>query len=158
MVDVKPPRGTADERATALMFLQYLRDSLVRKVEGVSEEDARRAPVASGTTLLWLTKHCAYAESIWVLSRFAGIPDSVPDNTLSAEDTVASVVDEYRATWAKVDAVLAAAPDFDQLPVDTGGSGAINLRWIVLHLVEEVGRHAGHADIIRELIDDSTGR
>jgi hypothetical protein len=157
MADVKPPPAAHDERTTALLFLQYLRESLVRKVEGVSDADARRSPVASGTTLLWLTKHCAYAETIWVLSRFAGIPDSTPANTLSDDDTVQSVIDQYRATWVAVDAVIAAAPDLEQRPVDYPVA-EINLRWIVTHLIEEIARHAGHADILRELLDGQTGR
>jgi len=76
---------------------------------------------------------------------------------VTAADTVASVVDEYRATWKDVDAVVAAASLEDECPAISGGD-VVNLRWIVTHLLEETARHAGHADILRELLDGQTGR
>jgi len=72
MADLKPPRMAGGERETLQALLQYQRDSLVRKVAGVDERAARRSPVGSGTTLLWLVEHMASAESTWILQRFAG--------------------------------------------------------------------------------------
>src|SRR5438874_13805083 len=72
MRDYKPPRSSGDERAVLRALLQYQRESFVRKVEGVDERAAREAVVASGTTLLWLTKHMARADQLWIVQRFAG--------------------------------------------------------------------------------------
>jgi hypothetical protein len=158
MADTKPPRWIGDERGTLLALLQYQRESLVRKVDGVDDGAARRSPVPSGTSLLWLTVHMARAESTWVHQRFAGVEPEVGDDTVGPEDTVASAVADYRRTWERTDALVAAAPTLDVLCRDTGGDPPVDLRWVLLHLLEETARHAGHADILRELADGSTGR
>jgi hypothetical protein len=155
-MDRKPPRA-AGERAVLQTAWQYLRESIVRKAEGVSEVDAGRALVDSGTTLLWLVQHCCYAERIWVRSRFAGedVPvhgDHVPS------DTLADAIATYEAEWPLVDAIVAAHDLDDPMPGAAGGDDPVTLRWIVVHLIEELARHAGHADILRELVDGQTGR
>ena len=155
--DQKPPRLAGDERATLHALLQYHRVSLVRKVTGIDDTSARRRFVDSETTLLWLVKHAAGAEARWVLWSFAGQVDSVRDDAITPGDTIAAAIDEYRATWASVDAVVAAA-DLDDESRAVSGDDVVNLRWIVTHLLEETARHAGHADILRELIDGQTGR
>ena len=157
MPDQKPPQLVADERTTALELLRFQRESLLKKLDGLSEEDARRSPVASGTSLLWLAKHCAWAELIWVRWRFHGEDVPGATETVTPEDTVASVTAAYRAEAARVDAVILAA-DLDDLTSPDSDRPGISLRWILLHLLEEVARHAGHADILRELIDGETGR
>ena len=157
MADQKPPRLEGDERQTLYALLQFQRESIVRKVTGVSEADARRPLVNSATTLLWLTKHLAFAESIWVLRRFAGLSVEIPSDTVQASDTVDGAVDTYRRTWAGVDAVVARA-SLDDSCRDVGDQAPVNLRWVLAHLLEETARHAGHADILRELIDGQTGR
>jgi hypothetical protein len=154
--DRKPPRHTADERTTVLALLQYQRTSFAAKLEGVDEESARHAPVASGTTLLWLARHMAGAEVLWVLHRFAGEAVEIPAETLP-DDTIAAAVESYRATWPVVDAVIAAA-NLDERCRNVGSEAPVNLRWVLMHLLEETARHAGHADILRELADGSTGR
>ena len=159
MPDQKPPRLDSDERATLLALLRYQRESLVRKVSGVDESDARRRMVPSSTSLLWLTKHMARAETTWVLQRFAGAEAPVPDDSIAPADTLPAAVAHYRATWSRVDAVIAAAPSLDaRCARPEEGQPAVNLRWILMHLLEETARHAGHADILRELIDGETGR
>jgi hypothetical protein len=156
--DQKPPRLAGGERETLQALLQYHRESLVRKVAGIDDESARRRFVDSDTTLLWLIKHAAGAEARWVLWGFAGQVDGVRrDDTVGPDDTVAAVVDEYRATWARVDAVVSAASLDDECRA-ISGDDVVNLRWIMTHLLEETARHAGHADILRELIDGQTGR
>jgi hypothetical protein len=158
--DRKPPRLTGDERETLLALLGYQRDSLVRKVTGVGPADARREMVVTGTTLLWLVKHMRRAEITWALRRFGGQEVDVPSDEVLPEDTLARAVDDYRATWAVVD-TLVTASDLDQpcRADDSVGTGRpVNLRWVLAHLLEETARHAGHADILRELIDGQTGR
>ena len=157
MPDQKPPKHVDDERTTVLALLQFQRDSVLRKVAGVDEDAARHSPVTSGTSLLWLVKHLGRAESIWVEHRFADVPMTVPDDTVTNDDTLSTVVDSYRRTWANIDAIVTAASLEDQC-ARTDGDAQVNLRWILMHLLEETARHAGHADILRELIDGDTGR
>jgi uncharacterized damage-inducible protein DinB len=157
VADLKPPRLADDERTTLQTLLQYQRESLVRKVAGVSDDTARRQLVGSGTSLLWLMKHMAHAEIVWVLRRFAGEDVGVPDDAVDPDDTVASAIDVYQATWNRVDEVVSTA-SLDSFCRSVGDDASVNLRWVLMHLLEETARHAGHADIIRELIDGSTGR
>jgi uncharacterized damage-inducible protein DinB len=156
--DRQPPRLDRDERETLQALLQYQRDSLVRKVAGVDEEAARRELVGSGTTLLWLLKHMARAETVWILHRFAGEDLAPQDDAVGPEDTMAAAVYTYAATWPVVDAIVSAAPNLDEPCRRVGDDTSVNLRWVLMHLLEETARHAGHADILRELIDGQTGR
>ena len=152
MLDQKPPRTHADERATLHALLQYCRDSFVRKLDGVDDATARRQLLPTPTTLLWLTQHLSYAEDIWVARRFAGEASGHAD-----ADSLAGAIDVYRATCARTDAIVAAS-SFDEVCRDIDVEPNVNLRWVVVHLIEETARHAGHADIIRELLDGATGR
>jgi uncharacterized damage-inducible protein DinB len=158
MVDQKPPRLDGGERETLPALLQYQRSSLVRKTIGVDEDAARRAYVESGTTLLWLLKHMVRAETVWIVRRFAGEDVELPDDTGAPSDTVAAAVDAYRDMWPRTDAIVAASPSFDERCREVGDEAPVNLRWVLTHLLEETARHAGHADILRELIDGQTGR
>ena len=158
MGDQKPPRLASDERDTVLALLQYQRDSFVKKVSGVSEEAARRSQLASGTNLLWPTNHMARAESLWLLQRFAGQDDVIKDDRLGPEDTVRSIIADYRQTWVRTDAVVAAAQNLNELCQNVGNEAPVNLRWVLMHLLEETARHAGHADVLREMVDGETGR
>lgn len=157
MADQKPPRLTADERTTLYALWQYHRESLVRKLDGIDDAIARRPQVPSGTSLLWLVKHSAGAEMRWVLWGFARSPPDVRADDITDADTIGSVTREYRATWKAVDDVVANA-DFDAECPAISGTDTVNLRWIVTHLLEETARHAGHADILRELLDGQPGR
>jgi hypothetical protein len=155
--DLKPPRIAGDERAVLLGLLQFQRESLLRKIAGVDERAARATLVGSGTTLLWLVKHLAQAELMWVAVRFAGLDVTPPDDTVNGSDTVASVSAGYQAATARADTIIAAASLDD--PCQRGpGHEPLPLRWVVAHLLAETARHAGHADILREQIDGQTGR
>jgi Protein of unknown function (DUF664) len=129
----------------------------VRKVADVDDTTAVRSPVGSGTSLLWLIKHMARAEITWVLYRFAGQDVVIPDDAPQPGDRLAAAVDFYASTWQRADAVAFAAP-LDQLCRRTDADPAVSLRWVLMHLLEETARHAGHADILRELIDGKVGR
>jgi hypothetical protein len=138
--------------------LQYQRELLVRKVADLDETSARRSPVASGTTLLWLVKHMARAEIIWVLRRFAGQDPVIPGDDTEPGDTLAGVTGLYRQTWPQVDAIAFTRPSLDELCRRPDADPPPSLRRVLMHLLEETARHAGHADILRELIDGRTGR
>jgi hypothetical protein len=159
VIDHKPPRAFGDDRTTLVALLQYQRDCVVRKVAGLTDEQARWSPVASGTSLLWLLRHLGRAEVIWVLHRFAGQdvdPDLLSDE-LAPGDTLGGLVGSYRRIWALVDEVVA-TNDLDTICFGEDEEANPDLRWVLAHLVEEAARHAGHADILRELLDGAIGR
>ena len=113
----------------------------------------------SGTTLAWLVGHMADAEQLWVVRRFAGRPVVLPGGATSAvSDDLDRSVAAYRATWPVVDAIVSRASGPDARCADDPVEPPVTLGWVLAHLLEETARHAGHADIIRELIDGRTGR
>jgi uncharacterized damage-inducible protein DinB len=154
------------ERAGLIEFLDYQREALIKKLDDVSERDARRAPTASSLSLLGLVKHSAIWERRWFQVVVAGRADTgewpdvrteEPDQTfqLTDEDTVETVLASYRKQIAASRQILGSF-DLDA-PCAWSGMAQQNLRWVALHMIEETARHAGHADIIRETIDGSRG-
>lgn len=129
----------------------------MRKADGLDEISAHWSPVHSGTSMLWLIRHMAGAEVTWVLRRFAGQEPSPADGA-AAHGTLEAAVGAYRQVWPRVDAVAFAGTSLDELCRRPNAGEPVSLRWVLMHLLEETARHAGHADIIRELIDGSTGR
>ncbi len=158
VADQKPPRLAGGEAETLRALLQYQRDSLVRKVAGLDDAAARWAPVGTGTSLLWLVKHMARAEVTWVLQRFAGQDLVLPGDEPEPGDTLDAAVGAYRQVWQRVDPVAFTGASLDELCRRPEADPPVSLRWVLMHLLEETARHAGHADIIRELIDGRTGR
>jgi len=152
--DEKPPRVAGDERAVLTSLLAYQRNSLLKKLDGIDDAVAAISPVGSGTSLLWLINHMADAETTWVLRRFAGQEGT---NQGEHEPTVGAAIRRYRAVCAESDSLIAQS-SLDELCHAPDSEPVVNLRWVVGHLLEETSRHAGHADILRELIDGSTGR
>lgn len=157
MTDTTPPRLAGSERATLLALLQYQRESLVRKVLGADEPEASRSLVPSGTTLAWLVAHLAQAESRWVEQRFAGVEPHRIELPADRTPTIAEAVAAYREGWPRIDALVAAS-ELDATCARDDTTPAVNLRWVLAHLLEETARHAGHADVLRELLDGETGR
>ena len=153
------PRIVGDERQTTLGFLTYLCDCLVSKLLGVDDELLRRSTVPTGTCLLGLVKHVAAVETFWMHFAFAGEPeDVIVDDELTAADTLGSVISSYREVEAHTRRIVADHGLDDRAVVAPFGPPQMPLRWVLTHLIEETGRHAGHADIIREQLDGSTGR
>jgi hypothetical protein len=155
--DQKPPRLSSGERDVLRALLQYQRESFLRKVEGTDEEAARTPIVESGTSLLWLVKHLTLAERVWILQRFAGEDIGPIDGAVGPDDSLDSALRSYRQTWTAVDTIVNSA-DLEDACSNDEVQPPVNLRWVLMHLLEETARHAGHADILRELIDGSTGR
>jgi len=151
---------TGPERALLEGMLDDNRESLIAALEGLSEEDARRKLVPSLTTPLGLLKHLAAVERSWFQRRLEGLPEEQRDGyaigdepswALTDQDSVAScVADLRRAIWRSKE--IARAHGLDE-EVAHEVHGAVSVRWIYLHMIEEVARHAGHADILREQID-----
>ena len=159
MADRRTPFTDADERGILVAFLDYLREAVLIKVSGVDDDALRRALVPSGTSLLGLVKHLTMVEIAWFPFSFAGADVWVPSSELEPGDTTDSVVDGYRAAIAVSAEIVAAAPDLDQLCARAKFAPEhMSLRWVLVHMVEETGRHAGHADILREQLDGQVGR
>jgi hypothetical protein len=157
MADRRPPRSVAEERETLVSLLQFQRESLVRKVAGVGPAEAVASPVASGTSLLWLVKHLTWAELAWFRWRVMGEDIELPDDEVAEGDTIESAIADYQAAWERVAPVLAEG-DLDAVMLRDDGQPPCNLRFVIGHMVEETARHAGHADILREMLDGATGR
>jgi len=159
--DLRPPESNADEKTTLLTFLGYLRESLVRKTEGVPDEVADSPAVPSGTSLSWLIRHLTAVELNWFLWAYDGadVPQWDDDPKPGHGQTLEQIVAAYREAAARADAVVAACDDLDRPGARSLRETAPpNLRWVLVHMIEETGRHAGHADILRELYDGSVGR
>ena len=155
----RPPKITAGERDTLLAFIAYLRECLIAKLDGLSEVDARRSMVGSGTTC-WAWSSTSRRRSMpgSPTASTGGPADEIPDENVTAEDTIASVSALARAVGLRTSEIVSACDDLDRLAAVAYGSQRRTLRWILVHLVEEIGRHAGHADILREQIDGTVGR
>jgi hypothetical protein len=113
--------------------------------------------VPSGTSLLGLVKHLTHVERFYFLGeRF---DDSGATMRPTAEETVDSVLAGYRDAVERANRVIEACPDLTlPAPRPARRGPAPSMRWVLVHMIEETGRHAGHADILREQIDGSTGR
>ena len=161
MTDIRPPLELTDERTMLVAYLDYLRDAIVRKAQGLGDDDARRPMVASGTSLLGLLDHLLNVERYWFHHVFAGrdVPMTPPGTPLADDLTADAAIAAYRETTAGANEIVLATSDLDQAAArETFDGRRPSLRWVLVHMVEETGRHAGHADIIRELIDGETGR
>ena len=159
-----------DPKDTLVEYLQSARDAMVWKVEGLSDYDARRPLTPTGTNLLGLVKHLASVELGYfgdTFGRPSGIAlpwhaddaDTNDDLYLTADESREWVLDLYRTAWAH------AAATFEEFDLDTvgrvpwwGDRGEVTLHQILVHMVAETSRHAGHADIVRETIDGQVGR
>ena len=159
----QPTPYRADEKTTLHAALQSHRDVMVWKLEGLTDEQVRRPMVPSGTNLVGLVKHLANAEYGWFCETFGRPTEPLtdisrdPEADMSAGDGEATddIVAFYRRAWAAADAAIL------ELPLDATGTAytgrTVSLRWVLVHMIEDTVRHAGHADILRELIDGGTG-
>src|ERR1700728_3993408 len=158
MPDHKPPGLDGGERDTLLALLNYQRESVIGKVADLDDRSATLSPVVSGTTLLWLILHLARAEVTWVQRRFAGMDVEIPDDAPTTGQTLANAVVTYREVARSSDFIVLESPSLDEICRHADAPEPVNLRWVLMHLLEETARHAGHADILRELLDGETGR
>jgi len=156
---------TGDERTLLEGWLDWHRQTLLRKAEGLTAEQLKLAAVEpSNLTLLGLIRHMTEVERSWFRTRAAGqdVGDvyCFPDNLDGDFDDVADADAEanHAAFRAEIELARKAIAD---LPLDhvfsTSRVAAISLRWAYLHMIEEYARHNGHADLLRERIDGATG-
>ncbi|MGW6276393.1 DinB family protein [Kribbella sp. NPDC055071] len=158
------PNRLADERDALVQQLDFHRATLLGKLDGLDDEQLLRPMTASGLSLLGLVKHLAETEHGWILRIYGGVaePDLFPsdgdpdtDFHIGPAETADIVVGQYLRTNERARAVVAAG-ELDDVVATPSGAEA-NLRAILLHLIQETARHNGHADIIREAIDGTTG-
>jgi hypothetical protein len=152
------------------MYLQRGRDALVWKLDGLSEYDARRPMTPTATNLLGLVKHVASVEAGYLGDTFGRpFPEPLPwfddgaelnaDMWATADESRDDIVGLYKRVWAHADATIEA------LPLDAVGHvpwwpperSEVTLHRILIHMIAETERHAGHADIVRETIDGAAG-
>jgi hypothetical protein len=163
--------GDLEQKQILKRYLQDTREALLWKLEGLTEKQARWPLVHSGNNLLGLVKHCANIEigyfgpvfgREWpdqreIVSEKDWEKDPQSDWYATADESVASIIDLYRRAWAFCDETV------DTLPLDTVGhvpwwrNSEVTLFRIMVHVTDETARHAGHADILRELTDHSVG-
>lgn len=158
-----------DERAMLVGFLRWQRDTLDLKCGGLDAVRLARRSVAPSTlSLLGLVRHMAEVERSWFRRVMAGqdapplfYSDTDPDGDFDGAATDPALVAEAWSVWraevAFADRFIADAPDLDV----TGNEpyrGAVSLRWVLMHMVEEYARHNGHADLLRQRIDGAVGQ
>ena len=160
------PPYSGDERATLEGFLDYHRSTLAQKCHGLSEVELRqRALPPSSMSLLGLVRHLAEVERGWFHRVVAGgdlndrwITDDDPDADFDRVDE--ADVGEAFAAWAEEcdvsRAVVAETKSLDATFIHSR-RGDVSMRWVLLHMIEEYARHNGHADLLRERVDGSTG-
>ena len=154
--DIGFPKGTDDEKELLLQFLGYVRGAVLRDVAGLSDEQARRRPDGKLMSLTGILNHLTRMEWRWMDGGYEGaaVSKEEAEFTPGPELTLAAAVEAYEQRAAKTDAMVRA------IPLDRIGGGWAkqhDLRFVVLHVIEETARHAGHADATRELLDGSTG-
>lgn len=162
--------AASDPRTDLRRYLQSARDALLWKLEGLSEYDIRRPLTPTGTNLLGMVKHVASVELGYLGDTF-GRPSGEPlpwledaagtnaDMWVTADESRQQIVELYRRAWAHSDATL------DALALDTvgrvpwwpSGKDEVTLHHAVVRVIADTHRHAGHADILRELMDGAVG-
>ena len=154
---------TGEEKESLHVSLDRHRDVVVWKLEGVGDADLRRPFTPSGTTLLGIVKHLAAVEYGWFCETFGRETEPLPfddedenaDFRIEPGESTADVLAFYARARAAADRAIA-----DHNLTDTGTSWSgetVSLRWVLIHMVEETARHAGHLDIGRELVDGRVG-
>jgi uncharacterized damage-inducible protein DinB len=154
---------TGEEKESLWVSLDRHRDLLVWKLQGLDDVQLRQAMTPSGTNLLGLVKHLAAVEYGWFCLTFGRETEPLPfddddenaDLRVQPGESTDDVLAFYARARAAADQVVA------ELDLDATGMAwfgdPVSLRWVLIHMIEETARHAGHADIVRELIDGQTG-
>jgi hypothetical protein len=163
-----PPLTTGDEKALLHLHLQLERDALLWKLEGLSETELRRPMTGTGTSLLGLVKHLTGVEGAYFCDAFGrprpplvwesdedALMGQFSDMYAKPDETAEGIVASYRGATAAADRAI------EELDLDAVGRHhmgiAVSLRWMLLTVLLDTARHAGHADIVREQIDGAAG-
>ncbi|GGJ09330.1 DinB family protein [Streptomyces brasiliensis] len=154
---------SAGEKETLHASLDRHRDTVLWKLEGLDDAQLRRPMTPSGTNLLGLVKHLASVEYGWFVSSFGGQAEPLWFDPYAGEDiiigpgeTTEQIIAFYGRARAAADRTITGRP-LDALGRPDWRDSSVSLRWVLVHMIEETARHAGHMDIVRELIDGATG-
>jgi uncharacterized damage-inducible protein DinB len=154
---------TGAEKESLKVSLDRHRDAVLWKLESLGDDELRRPMVPSGTSLLGLVKHLGSVEYGWFCETFGRQTEPLPydeddpDSDMRArpDETTEDILAFYGRARAAADRVI------DELDVEDTGTAwfgeTVTMRWVLIHMVEETARHAGHIDILRELIDGMAG-
>ena len=156
-------RVTGSEKEMLWVALDRHRDAIVWKLQRLGDDDLRRSMVPSGTSLLGMVKHLAAVEYGWFCETFGRETEPLPfvdddpeaDMRAEADETTADILAFYERARAASDTVIGEL-DLDDTGTTSRGDEP-SLRWVLIHMVEETCRHAGHVDVVRELIDGMAG-
>jgi uncharacterized damage-inducible protein DinB len=150
------PAPAEDERELLLRWLGYLRGSVLRKIRDLSDEQARWTPPGSLIPLIGIVNHLTKVEWRWIDGAMRGQETSRSEEEFrpGKELTVSMAVTAYEERGRATDEAVRATASLSEKSTKDDGT---DLRWILLHLINETARHAGHADAVRELLDGTTG-
>jgi len=155
------PRVDTGELDTALAFLSFARHCVLKKASGLSDAQLRAVLVDSGTSILGLVQHLSEVERYWFGHHLAGAAWDDGQElgmTVPAGRAAADVLAGYQTAIEDSDRAIRAAGDPEaRVAVPVEGKRH-TLRWVMAHMTSETARHAGHADILREQLDGTTGR
>lgn len=153
---------TGGEKESLHASLELHRDAVLWKLEGLDDEQVRRPMTPTGTNLLGLVKHLAAVEYGWFCSTFGretepfGFDPATEDMAAGPDETTADILAFYARARAAADASIR---ETDLETTGTAWDGrVVSMRWVLIHMLEDTVRHAGHMDIVRELIDGAVGR
>ena len=161
MARIVPPTG--GEKESLLAALERHRDAIDWKLAGLTDEQLRQSVLPSPITPIGLVKHLAAVEFGWFCDTFGRPSEPLPfdlddenaDFRLEPDETPADMI----AFWGRARAAANAA--VDEIDLDETGTAwfgeEVSMRWVMIHMVEELARHAGHMDVMRELIDGAVG-
>jgi len=156
---------TAGEKPSLVASLRRHREAVLWKLEGLDDEQLRRRVVGSEITLLGTVKHLANVEYGWFCSTFGRPTGEIPSHVLDEDpqadwrihpwETTEGVLAYYERARAAADEAIREIKITER---GTSWSGdTVTMRWVLIHMIEETARHAGHVDIVRELVDGRTG-
>jgi uncharacterized damage-inducible protein DinB len=163
------PEPVGSEAVLLQQYLDVQREAVLAKTEGLSREQLVQRHAPSTLTLAGLLNHLSLAEQDWMEIHFLGQPDRDPflnadwkadpdwQFRVPADVEPEQLRDRYREACDRSRAAVRQASGLEQLSAKPVRGQYFSLRWVLLHLIEETARHAGHADLLREAIDGSVG-
>lgn len=162
MTEMHYPPPSGDQRDMLVAFNNLQRQSLLWKLEGLTEEQLRWKHQPSGLSLLGLLKHMIRVEQTWFQARMLGEKiDGEPNDddawNPSPDETFDVLAEQYRQAYTRANEIANSVPLDQQTAVPRSSGDYVTLQWILYHMLEETARHLGHADLIRETIDGATG-
>ena len=150
------PTGTPDEIELHLRWLAFLRGAVLRKASGITDEQSRRRPGGRLLPLIGVVNHLTHVEGRWIDGAMLGRPTGRTEDEFfpGPELTIEAAIQAYRERAAATDAAVRQLGDPGTPARSQDGT---DLRFVLIHLINETARHAGHADAVRELLDGTTG-